>query len=119
MKILVSDIFMACFVLPVQYALLQPSLISLFVKMGSDGHDSMRTKSTLDLLFLTRCSSTKYLRGEIKLGENFWVADKSKTCTRFDHLGKILVMMLLMVVVLTLMVMIVVVVTLMVIYILC
>ena len=99
MKILVSDIFMACFILPVQYALLQPSLISLFVKIGSDGHDSMKTKSILDLLFLIRCSSTKYLRGEIKLSENFRVADKSKTCTGFDHLGRVLVMMMLMVVV--------------------
>ena len=57
--------------------------------MGSDGHDSMRTKSILDLLFLIRCLSTKYLRGEIKLSENFRVADKSKTCTGFDHLGNL------------------------------
>ena len=81
----------------------------------------MRTKSILDLLFIIRCSSAKYLRGEIKLSENFRVADKSKTCTGFDHLVEISVMMMLMlmVVVLTLMVMvIVVVVTLMVIYIL-
>ena len=78
----------------------------------------MRTKSNLDLIIPIRCLSTKYLRGEIKLSENFRVADKSKTCTGFDHLGEISVMMMLMVVVLTLMVMIVVVVTLMVIYIL-
>ena len=97
MKILVSDIFMACFILPVQYALLQPSLISLFMKMGErDGRSRfyMKIESTLDLLFLIRCSSKKYLRGEIKLSENFRVADKSKTCTGFHHLGKILVMMM-------------------------
>ena len=76
-----------------------------------DGHDSMRTISNLDLIILIRCLSTKYLRGEIKLSENFRVADKSKTCTGFDHLGKISVMMMVMVVVLTLMVMMVVVVT--------
>ena len=80
----------------------------------------MRTISNLDLIILIRCLSTKYLRGEIKLSENFRVADESKTCTGFDHLVEILVMMMLMlmVVVLTLMVVIVVVVTLMVIYIL-
>ena len=73
----------------------------------------MTTKSILDLIFLIRCFSTEYLRGEIKLSKNFRVADKSKTCTGFDHLGKISAIMMMMVVVLMLMVMVVVVVTLM------
>ena len=63
----------------------------------------MRTISNLDLIILIRCLSTKYLRGEIKLSENFRVADKSKTCTGFDHLSRILVMMMVMVVVVAVM----------------